>query len=136
MYDSIIWFAMAIMAPISYMRGYSTLPLLIVASNSLLYLNTKYIDAPLYYDLEGVRHTVTVLLVIFLWTREKHHDLYGLYCILYIMLAAQFTMGYFHLIPDIEMNMWALMLDTLELVIFMYGTSIKNNNNSAPIREY
>ena len=129
-YDVILWF---IMFTLWYFnRGDSTtkLPILILSSN-LVYLWLSHTTYKLdYYLLEGLRHTVTIIMIYYLFTKERYTEYYLSYFLVYIGIATLFFTGLFVVLSDIDIDTIGVALNTLEFMVFIYGILFIKNHSS------
>jgi heme/copper-type cytochrome/quinol oxidase subunit 4 len=107
-----------------------TLAILIVISNWWLYYNDINFWGLEYYISEGIRHQLTVLVVLYLTVKNKKEGVYTTYAFLYCFFIIQYLSGAFSILSNIDLNSVALILNVSEVLIFTYAVFDNNNNNS------
>ena len=120
-YDVILWFIMFTLW--FFNRNYilTRLPVLILTSNliSLWLSHTTY--EVYYYLLEGLRHISTVVLIYYLFIKERYTEYYFSYFLVYIGITTLYLTGLFVVLSDIDIDTIGVALNTLEFMVFIYG---------------
>ena len=120
-YNLILWFVMYTIWWFNRDTISTKLPLLILISNFICLLLLKLPDSYTYYYLEGVRHTVTILLVSYLFIKERYIKLYLSYFLVYIGITTLYFTGLFVVLSNIDIDTIGVALNTLEFMVFIYG---------------
>jgi len=106
------------------------LPLLIISSNLVSLLLFNLPDGVIYYYLEGIRHSITILLMYYLFKKERYTEYYLSYFLVYIGIATLFFTGLFVVISDIDIDTIGVTLYALEFMVFIYGILFIESDNS------
>ena len=131
-YDLILWFIMYTIWWFNRDTTTTKLPLLILSSNFICLLLFKLPDSYTYYYLEGVRHTTTILLVFYLFTKERAVYYYLSYFLIYIGISALYLTGIFAVLSNIDIDTIGVALNTLEFMVFIYGILFIKDHSSCP----
>ena len=129
-YDLIMWFTMFTIYWFSRDKLETNLPLLIISSNFVCLLLFNLPDGVLYYYLEGIRHTITLVLIYYLYRKEGYTNYYLSYFIVYIGIATLFLLSLFVVISDIDIDIFGAALNTLEFMVFIYGILFIKSSHS------
>jgi hypothetical protein len=120
-YDLIMWFIMFTIYWFNKDKVTTKLPLLIISSNFICMLLFNLPDGVLYYCLEGIRHTITLTLVYYLYVREGYINYYLFYFLVYIGIITLFLLSLFVVVSNIDIDIFGAVLNTLEFMVFIYG---------------
>lgn len=120
-YDLIMWFIMFTIYWFNRDELETSLPLLIISSNLLCMLLFNLPDGSLYYYLEGIRHTITLVLVYYLYRKERYTDYYLSYFLVYLGITTLYLLGLFVVLGDRDIDIFGATLNTLEFMVFIYG---------------
>lgn len=107
---------------------------LIIFSYFLYFINDYLLYGFEYYVGEFVRHTFILIACYILINKGRGDTPLLLYSLLYLFIILHYLLGLFVIVSDHELNLLALPLNTMEIMVFMYGFYTKNNYNSTPSR--
>ena len=120
-YDLIMWGFMVVVWLLNFNTLRTSLPALILISNAInimLYPNVYGLN---YYLLEGVRHTSTIVVIYYLFIKERYIEYYFSYFLVYIGITTLYLTGLFVVLSDIDIDTIGVALNTLEFMVFIYG---------------
>lgn len=129
-FDIILWFVMFTIWWFNRDKEVTKLPLLIISSNLVSLLLFNLPDGVIYYYLEGIRHSITILLMYYLFKKERYTEYYLSYFLVYIGIATLFFTGLFVVISDIDIDTIGVTLYALEFMVFIYGILFIESDNS------
>lgn len=138
-YDQLILLFMCFMALLSRTLERSSICVLIPLSYIPYFINDYSFHGTAYYIAEGVRHLSVILSLYILWALEgyynNHGRLYLCYLLFYLNVIIHYLLGLFVVLDDNDLNHLSLPLNTIEVVIFMYGFFTNNKNNNIDLSD-
>ena len=129
-YDLILWFCMFTLWWFNRASCTTSLPIIILSSNLISLLLFNLPDSYTYYYLEGLRHTITLYLIGLLYLRERYTNYYSMYFLVYLSLILLFILSLFDVLSNIDIDKIGVLLNMLELMVFIYGILFLKSDNS------